>query len=65
MHEIYNENFFSHDFRKKPSNELIKGKYTYYHYECDGFNDSGWGCGYRTLQTIISWINTNIGTTTR
>lgn len=34
----------------------VKGKYQYFHYKCDGFNDVGWGCGYRTLQTICSWI---------
>lgn len=36
---------------------IIIGKYDYYHYNCDGFNDVGWGCGYRTSQTILSWIN--------
>ncbi|KAG8226402.1 hypothetical protein J437_LFUL011940 [Ladona fulva] len=35
---------------------LISGDYLYYHYGCDGFDDRGWGCGYRTLQMIISWI---------
>merc|ERR1712227_1097062 len=30
--------------------------YEYWHYLCDGFDDRGWGCGYRTLQTIASWI---------
>ncbi len=35
---------------------IIEGKYKYYHYNCDGFNDTGWGCGYRTTQTICSWI---------
>ncbi|XP_055939674.1 ufm1-specific protease 1-like [Argiope bruennichi] len=45
---------------KLPANEsqssLIRGNYLYYHYKCDGFNDVGWGCGYRTLQTICSWV---------
>merc|ERR550532_1746403 len=31
-------------------------EYEYWHYLCDGFDDRGWGCGYRTLQTIASWI---------
>lgn len=31
-------------------------EYEYWHYLCDGFDDRGWGCGYRTLQTISSWI---------
>ncbi|CAF4809613.1 unnamed protein product [Pieris macdunnoughi] len=39
---------------------LINGDYEYYHYLCDGFDDRGWGCGYRTLQTICSWMNHNI-----
>ena len=30
--------------------------YDYWHYCCDTFDDRGWGCGYRTLQTIASWI---------
>ncbi|XP_076682867.1 UFM1 specific peptidase 1 isoform X2 [Andrena cerasifolii] len=38
---------------------LIRGDYEYWHYGCDGFNDKGWGCGYRTLQTISSWIIMN------
>lgn len=32
------------------------GRFDYYHYACDGFQDEGWGCGYRTLQSICSWI---------
>lgn len=38
---------------------LVQGEYEYWHYGCDGFNDRGWGCGYRTLQTICSWIINN------
>ncbi|CAN7999752.1 unnamed protein product, partial [Ixodes hexagonus] len=34
----------------------VKGGYAYYHYGCDGVNDRGWGCGYRTLQTLCSWV---------
>ena len=36
--------------------ELVSGDYEYWHYGCDGVDDRGWGCGYRTLQTIASWI---------
>lgn len=36
--------------------ETIRGPLTFYHYKCDGHNDCGWGCGYRTLQSICSWI---------
>ncbi|KAL3824919.1 hypothetical protein ACJIZ3_020948 [Penstemon smallii] len=35
---------------------LIQGSYEYYHYLQDGIDDSGWGCAYRSLQTIISWF---------
>ncbi|CAN6585478.1 unnamed protein product [Malus baccata var. baccata] len=35
---------------------LLQGSYEYYHYLQDAFNDSGWGCAYRSLQTIISWF---------
>lgn len=35
---------------------LVKGNYIYYHYMQDGFNDNGWGCAYRSLQTIFSWF---------
>ena len=35
----------------------IKGSFDYWHYGCDGFDDRGFGCGYRTLQSICSWMN--------
>ncbi|XVF11628.1 hypothetical protein REPUB_Repub08aG0043600 [Reevesia pubescens] len=35
---------------------LVQGSYEYYHYLQDGFDDSGWGCAYRSLQTIVSWF---------
>ena len=34
---------------------LINGECEYYHYGCNDVNDAGWGCGYRSLQTIMSW----------
>ncbi|XP_062905458.1 ufm1-specific protease 2 [Mobula hypostoma] len=34
---------------------LVHGSYNYHHYVQDNINDSGWGCAYRALQTIISW----------
>ncbi|CAH8583476.1 unnamed protein product [Schistosoma bovis] len=33
----------------------FKGSCYYYHYGAQGVNDQGWGCGYRTLQTTLSW----------
>ncbi|XP_041740969.1 inactive Ufm1-specific protease 1 [Coregonus clupeaformis] len=35
---------------------LISGECLYFHYGCDGQDDRGWGCGYRTLQTMASWL---------
>lgn len=35
---------------------LLQGSYEYYHYLQDDFDDNGWGCAYRSLQTIISWF---------
>ena len=34
---------------------LLYGCYSYHHYMQNDFNDNGWGCAYRSLQTIISW----------
>lgn len=35
---------------------LVKGKYEYYHYCQNKMDDSGWGCAYRSLQTLASWF---------
>ncbi|KAJ7536129.1 hypothetical protein O6H91_12G057300 [Diphasiastrum complanatum] len=35
---------------------LVEGSYEYYHYLQDHLDDDGWGCAYRSLQTIISWF---------
>lgn len=42
---------------------LVRGNYHYYHYNQDNFSDAGWGCAYRSLQTLISWfiLNTSVG----
>ncbi len=34
-----------------------KGIYEYFHYGDQSFNDQGWGCAYRSLQTILSWFH--------
>lgn len=34
----------------------VKGLYAYHHYMQDNFDDSGWGCAYRSLQSIVSWF---------
>ncbi len=45
-------------------NSLINGDYLYYHYGCDGQDDRGWGCGYRTIQTMASWLCCNCSSLT-
>lgn len=34
---------------------IVQGNYLYYHYTHGNTNDSGWGCAYRSLQTLFSW----------
>uniref|UniRef100_A0A0N5ARH2 Ufm1-specific protease n=1 Tax=Syphacia muris TaxID=451379 RepID=A0A0N5ARH2_9BILA len=36
---------------------LVKGSYDYYHYLQGNIDDCGWGCAYRSFQTIWSWFN--------
>ncbi|XP_072262243.1 ufm1-specific protease 2 isoform X1 [Pyxicephalus adspersus] len=36
---------------------LVQGIYSYHHYMQDHMDDNGWGCAYRSLQTICSWYN--------
>lgn len=35
---------------------LVQGRYEYRHYGQEDFNDVGWGCAYRSLQTLHSWF---------
>lgn len=35
---------------------LVQGVYIYHHYMQDRVDDDGWGCAYRSLQTICSWF---------
>lgn len=36
---------------------LVQGVYSYHHYMQDRMDDNGWGCAYRSLQTICSWFH--------
>ena len=38
---------------------VVDPNYVYFHYNQDNFKDDGWGCAYRSLQTIISWFVLN------
>lgn len=40
---------------KAVSVHTVRGRYLYCHYMQDRFRDSGWGCAYRSLQTLMSW----------
>ena len=57
---------FSFDTRHIPAEieglevAMVQGAYTYYHYMQDKFNDDGWGCAYRSLQTLISWFRLQV-----
>ncbi|XP_055449570.1 ufm1-specific protease 2 [Psammomys obesus] len=35
---------------------MVQGIYAYHHYMQDRIDDNGWGCAYRSLQTICSWF---------
>ncbi|EFO90451.1 hypothetical protein CRE_30321 [Caenorhabditis remanei] len=37
----------------------VNGPYNYHHYMQDGIDDNGWGCAYRSFQTIWSWFILN------
>jgi len=39
-----------------PSIGVVQGNYLYHHYLQDRASDDGWGCAYRSLQTIVSWF---------
>ncbi|XP_034240989.1 ufm1-specific protease 2 isoform X2 [Thrips palmi] len=41
---------------KEGQASVVKGLYSYHHYMQDRFDDNGWGCAYRSLQTIVSWF---------
>ena len=45
---------------KKPSTaHFIDGPYLYLHYGHLGVDDRGWGCAYRSLQTLVSYFYLN------
>lgn len=57
------KNIRPHDL-SNASEHTIRGTYAYHHYGQDNINDNGWGCAYRSLQTLISWSNYQGYTTT-
>mmetsp|Transcript_71632 Transcript_71632/g.149474 ORF Transcript_71632/g.149474 Transcript_71632/m.149474 type:complete len:909 (-) Transcript_71632:351-3077(-) len=41
---------------KGGTQHVVQGRYEYCHYMQDKFNDDGWGCMYRSYQTVLSWF---------
>jgi len=42
---------------------LVDGSYLFYHYLQDRVDDKGWGCAYRSLQTLVSFFRLSHYTT--
>uniref|UniRef100_A0A914H495 UFSP1/2/DUB catalytic domain-containing protein n=1 Tax=Globodera rostochiensis TaxID=31243 RepID=A0A914H495_GLORO len=40
----------------KHKRAVVRGKYAYYHYGQHSLDDAGWGCAYRSFQTVCSWL---------
>nr|CAD7263145.1 unnamed protein product [Timema shepardi] len=53
---VYPKNKTPDQLMKESQLSLVKGLYSYHHYMQDGMDDDGWGCAYRSLQTIVSWF---------
>ena len=45
-----------HNVRAGIEVAMVRGDYLWYHYLCDGFDDVGWGCAYRSCQTLLSHV---------
>ncbi|KAI1726388.1 peptidase family c78 domain-containing protein [Ditylenchus destructor] len=48
-----------HHIKPSPKSQrlaIVLGRYQYHHYMQDNFDDSGWGCAYRSFQTVWSWF---------
>jgi len=49
----------AHEDNENISTGVLQGQYRYMHYRPKDDNDAGWGCAYRSLQTIASWFSHN------
>ncbi|XGW28693.1 hypothetical protein V3C99_008466 [Haemonchus contortus] len=47
------------NYKQRGVVSVVKGDYHYHHYMQDGIDDAGWGCAYRSLQSIWSWFVLN------
>lgn len=53
---LQNPHLHIRSYKPKGKVYIISGSYNYHHYMQDGINDSGWGCAYRSFQTLWSWF---------
>ncbi|EJW85661.1 hypothetical protein WUBG_03430, partial [Wuchereria bancrofti] len=53
---LQNPHLHIKSYKPKGKVYIISGSYNYHHYMQDGINDSGWGCAYRSFQTLWSWF---------
>ncbi|KAM7541271.1 hypothetical protein Aperf_G00000023813 [Anoplocephala perfoliata] len=60
MLRITSQDCFREYDKDKESICTFKGICEYWHYGGQNTDDRGWGCGYRTLQTILSWFKMNL-----
>ncbi|CAG9541080.1 unnamed protein product [Cercopithifilaria johnstoni] len=53
---LQNPHLHIKSYKPKGKVYIISGSYNYHHYMQDGIDDSGWGCAYRSFQTLWSWF---------
>ncbi|KAK6110451.1 Peptidase C78 family protein [Brugia pahangi] len=53
---LQNPHLHIRSYKPKGKVYIISGSYNYHHYMQDGINDNGWGCAYRSFQTLWSWF---------
>ncbi|XP_055311397.1 ufm1-specific protease 2 [Sitodiplosis mosellana] len=54
--QLFNPHIGLKNLVKDGKQYIVKGDYLYYHYMQDNFDDNGWGCAYRSFQTLFSWF---------
>ncbi|EFO24549.2 Ufm1-specific protease 2 [Loa loa] len=53
---LQNPHLHIRSYKPKGKVYFISGSYNYHHYMQDGIDDTGWGCAYRSFQTLWSWF---------
>ena len=57
-HEFIQNDKLVNNLEEPVATGEIIGNYRYYHYRSDD-GDTGWGCAYRSLQSIVNWFSMN------